>query len=214
VSGGSMGHLLPNPIPIPIPLFLLILGVVRPVFGGSDDQSTACESLEINNIADFRKLENCTHVVGHIRLAYVDLTVLAGNYSFESLATNVTEISDYLMVYRCTGLITLQSIFPRLKIIRGRTLLFDEYGLVVYENRNLREVGLVELLRIQKGSIRIESNPQLCFVETVDWVYLMGNSTQQHFSLKVGVNYYVVLNLCSSKDISLFSYESGYICEL
>ncbi|XP_036674084.3 insulin-like peptide receptor [Drosophila suzukii] len=179
-----MGHLLPIPIPIPIPLFLLILGVVWPVFGGSDDQSTACESLEINNIADFRKLENCTHVVGHIRLAYVDLTVLAGNYSFESLATNVTEISDYLMVYRCTGLISLQSIFPRLQIIRGRTLLFDEYGLVVYENRNLREVGLVELLRIQKGSIRIESNPQLCFVETVDWVYVMGNSTQQHFSLK------------------------------
>ncbi|XP_017002653.2 insulin-like growth factor 1 receptor [Drosophila takahashii] len=182
-----MGHLLriPIPIPIPIPLLLLFFGsVVWPVFARSEDQTTVCGSLEINEIADFRKLQNCTHVEGHIRLAYVDLTAAAGNYIIESLASNVTEISDYLMVYRCTGLITLQSIFPRLQIIRGHSLLFDEYSLVAYENRNLRELGLVELLRIQKGSIRIESNPLLCFVETVDWLYLMGNSTQQHYSLK------------------------------
>lgn len=185
-----MGHLhpVPNPLPIPIsiavPLILLFLGASSPVLASSDDQ-TACGSLEINKIADLRKLQNCTHVVGHVRLAYVDLTDVSGNYSLDSLASNVTEISDYLMVYRCTGLISLQSIFPRLRIIRGQELLFDQYSLVVYENRNLRELGLVELLRIQSGFIRVESNPLLCFVETVDWMYLMGNATRQHFSLKV-----------------------------
>ncbi|EDW42123.1 insulin-like growth factor 1 receptor [Drosophila sechellia] len=184
-----MGHLLPvpNPLPIPIsiavPLLLLFLGDASPVSARSDDQ-TACGSLEINEIAELRKLQNCTHVVGHVRLAYVDLTDVSGNYSTDSLASNVTEISDYLMVYRCTGLISLQSIFPRLRIIRGQELLFDQYSLVVYENRNLRELGLVELLRIQSGFIRVESNPLLCFVETVDWMYLMGNATRQHFSLK------------------------------
>ncbi|XP_017083409.2 insulin receptor [Drosophila eugracilis] len=170
-----MGHLLP------IPLLFLIFVAAAPVLARSNDP-IACESLEINEIADFRKFQNCTHVVGHIRLAYLDLS--AGNYSLDSLATNITEISDYLMVYRCAGLITLQSIFPKLRIIRGQNLLFDQYALVVYENRNLRELGLVELLRIQKGFIRIESNPTLCFVETVDWMYLMGNATQQHFSLR------------------------------
>ncbi|XP_017057664.1 insulin-like receptor [Drosophila ficusphila] len=170
-----MGHLVP-------PLILLLfIGALWPVFARTDYQ-TACESLEINEIEDLRKLQNCTHVEGHVRLAYLDFA--AGNYSADLLASNVTEISDYLMVYRCIGLLSLQLIFPRLRIIRGHSLLFDQYSLVVYDNRNLRELGFVELLRIQKGSIRVESNPLLCFVETVDWVYLMGNATQQHYSLR------------------------------
>uniref|UniRef100_A0A6P4F9F9 Insulin receptor n=1 Tax=Drosophila rhopaloa TaxID=1041015 RepID=A0A6P4F9F9_DRORH len=170
-----MGHL------VPLLLVFFGFGAPWPVLARTDNQ-TACGSLEINEIADFRKMQNCTYVVGHIRLAHVDFT--AGNYSLESLASNVSEISDYLMVYRCNGLLTLQKIFPRLRIIRGQAQLFDKYALVVYENRNLRELGLVELLRVQKGFIRIESNPMLCFVETIDWMYLMGNATEQHYSLK------------------------------
>lgn len=170
-----MGHLVPR-------LFLCLTLVLCPLLVRSEN-GAACGSLEINDIGDFRKLENCTHVVGHVRIAYVDFTAL--NLSLISFASNITEISDYLMVYRCPGLLTLESIFPRLRIIRGQALLFDEFSFVVYENRNLRELGLVELLRIQKGSIRIESNPRLCFVETVDWIFLMGNATRQHYYLKV-----------------------------
>ncbi|KAH8280098.1 hypothetical protein KR018_007783 [Drosophila ironensis] len=168
-----MGHL--------VPLLVAFLASLGPALVRSDG-GTACGSLEINAIADFQKLQNCTHVAGHIRIAYVDFT--SGHFTPESIANNVTEISDFLMVYRCSGLLTLESIFPRLQIIRGQGLLFDEFSLVVYENRNLRELGLVELLRVQKGSIRIESNPNLCFVETIDWMYLMGNATRQHYYLK------------------------------
>ncbi|EDW34212.1 GL22128 [Drosophila persimilis] len=159
---------------------LLLWFSLWPVLARSD---TICSSLELNKVADFQKLQNCTHVVGHVRIAYVDLPA-AGNTSLQLLASNVTEISDYLMVYRCAGLLTLEAIFPKLRIIRGQALLFDQYALVVYENRNLRELGLVELLRIQNGFIRIETNPMLCFVETVDWMHLLGNRSQQHFSLK------------------------------
>ncbi|KAH8330925.1 hypothetical protein KR067_008973 [Drosophila pandora] len=169
-----MGHLVPR-------LFLCLTLALCPLLVRSEN-GPACGSLEINDIGDFRKLENCTHVVGHVRIAYVDFTAL--NLSLISFASNITEISDYLMVYRCPGLLTLESIFPRLRIIRGQALLFDEFSFVVYENRNLRDLGLVELLRIQKGSIRIESNPRLCFVETVDWIFLMGNATRQHYYLK------------------------------
>ncbi|XP_022215925.2 insulin-like peptide receptor [Drosophila obscura] len=145
---------------------------------------TICGSLELNKVADFQKLQNCTHVVGHVRIAYVDVDVDNASLEVQLLASNVTEISDYLMVYRCSGLLTLEAIFPKLRIIRGQALLFDQYALVVYENRDLRELGLVELLRIQSGLIRIETNPMLCFVETVDWMHLLSNGTQQHFSLK------------------------------
>ncbi|XP_034487074.1 insulin-like peptide receptor isoform X2 [Drosophila innubila] len=140
-----------------------------------------CESLEIRQLSDFEKLRNCSIVVGHVRIANLQLP---GNVSLADLRCEVTEITDYLMIYRSTGLFTLESIFPKLRIIRGQNLLLDRYALTVYENRNLRELGLVELLRIQKGFIRIESNPMLCFVETVDWIYLLGNSTTQHFAIK------------------------------
>ncbi|SPP83522.1 insulin-like peptide receptor [Drosophila guanche] len=159
---------------------LLFCFTLWPVLARCD---TICGSLEINKVADFQKLQNCTHVIGHVRIANVDLPS-ESNASLELLSSNVSEISDYLMVYRCTGLLTLEAIFPKLRIIRGQALLFDQYALVVHENRNLRELGLVELLRIQNGLIRIETNPMLCFVETVDWMHLLSNATQQHFSLK------------------------------
>ncbi|KAH8337252.1 hypothetical protein KR059_004227 [Drosophila kikkawai] len=163
-----------------VPLLgLALLGALGPVLAGIE---IACGSLEINEIADFRKLQNCTHVVGHVRIAYLE--VPSSNFSLQTLSSNISEISDYLLVHRCSGLSSLQEIFPRLRIIRGQGLLLDQYALVVYENRNLRELGLVELLRVQRGFIRIESNPMLCFVETIDWMYLMGNGTQQHYNLK------------------------------
>lgn len=143
---------------------------------------TICGSMELRHIEDFEKLRNCSLVVGHVRIANLHV---ASTANLTRLRSEVTEITDYLMIYRCTGLLTLELIFPRLQLIRGRELLFDQYALTVYENRNLKELGLVELLRVQDGYIRIESNPSLCFVETVDWIYLLGNSTKQHFSIKV-----------------------------
>ncbi|XP_068155469.1 LOW QUALITY PROTEIN: insulin-like growth factor 1 receptor [Drosophila tropicalis] len=140
-----------------------------------------CTSIDIRHFDDFRKLQSCTYVVGHVSIAFVELPA---NVTANELKSEVTEISDYLMVYRCHSLLTLESIFPQLRLIRGQNLAFDQYSLIVYENRNLRELGLVQLLRIQNGFIRIESNPMLCFVQTVDWMYLLGNGTQQHFSLK------------------------------
>lgn len=143
---------------------------------------TICGSMELRHIDDFEKLRNCSLIVGHVRIANLHV---ASTANLTLLRSEVTEITDYLMIYRCTGLLTLELIFPKLKLIRGRELLFDQYALTVYENRNLKELGLVELLRVQDGYIRIESNPMLCFAETVDWIYLLGNSTKQHFSIKV-----------------------------
>ena len=35
--------------------------------------------------------------------------------------------------------------------------------------KNMRTVGLKSLTNIMKGGVRIEKNPLLCYVETVDW---------------------------------------------
>ncbi|TDG49538.1 hypothetical protein AWZ03_004029 [Drosophila navojoa] len=143
---------------------------------------TICGSLELRSIADLQQLRNCSLVVGHVRIANLQLP---SNANLNELSSEVTEITDYLLIYRSIGLLTLETIFPKLQLIRGRQLLMDQYALTVYENRNLRELGLVQLQRIQDGHIRIESNPMLCFVHTVDWIYLSGNATQQHFYIKL-----------------------------
>lgn len=146
---------------------------------------TICGSLELRSIADLQQLRNCSLVVGHVRIANLQLP---SNVNLTELSSEVTEITDYLLIYRSIGLLTLETIFPKLQLIRGRQLLMDQYALTVYENRNLRELGFVQLQRIQDGHIRIESNPMLCFVHTVDWIYLSGNATQQHFYIKVGLS--------------------------
>ncbi|KAH8388337.1 hypothetical protein KR093_004502 [Drosophila rubida] len=140
-----------------------------------------CGSIELRQLSDFEQLRNCNVVVGHVRIANLQLP---DNVNLAKLRTNVTEITDYLLIYHTTALLTAQYIFPQLRLIRGRQLLFDQYAFVVYENRNLRELGLQHLVRIQSGNIRIENNPMLCFVDTVDWIYLLANSTKQHFSIK------------------------------
>ncbi|EDV93774.1 GH18107 [Drosophila grimshawi] len=161
-------------------LHLLCLCLLSPVV--TIASQSICGSMELRQISDFQQMRNCSIVVGHVRIVHLEL---ASNASLTELRSEVTEITDYLMLYRCTGLLTLQSVFPKLKLIRGQKLLFDQYALTVYENRNLRELGFVELQRIQNGYIRIESNPMLCFAETVDWIYLLGNVTAQHFSIKL-----------------------------
>ncbi|KAH8312007.1 hypothetical protein KR044_008993 [Drosophila immigrans] len=140
-----------------------------------------CGSLELRQLSDFQQLRSCDVVVGHVHIANLQLP---SNFKISDLQCNVTEITDYLLIYHTRGLLTAEYIFPKLRLIRGQQLLFDQHAFVVYDNHNLRELGLLHLLRIQRGSIRIENNPMLCFVDTVDWIYLLGNSSQQHFTIK------------------------------
>ncbi|XP_054746836.1 insulin receptor [Anastrepha obliqua] len=157
--------------------------VVRPLTSDTPAEPASpprtCKSIDVRKPKDLTLLRNCTRVMGHVALANLQFTPIDA----ETLQFNfpVEEITDYLLVHRVHGLHSLKLIFPNLKIIRGRQLLFDEFALVVHENRDLTDLGLKSLLRIQAGNIRIENNPTLCYVDTVSWVYLLGNSTQQHF---------------------------------
>lgn len=48
----------------------------------------------------------------------------------------LTEITDFLLVYRVNGLKTLMKLFPNLRLIRGNTLIKD-YALIIYEMMHL-----------------------------------------------------------------------------
>lgn len=126
-----------------------------------------CSSIDIRNtVANFRLLENCTVVEGFLKIVLIDN---GKPNDYENLTfPKLREINDYLLVFRVSGLLSLAKMFPNLSVIRGRTLLHN-YAFVIYEMLSLQEIGLKSLTNILRGDIRIEKNPNLCFVDTVDW---------------------------------------------
>lgn len=52
----------------------------------------------------------------------------------------------------------------------------------------MQEIGLKSLVKILRGSVRIEKNPALCFVETVDWSLITSSSKDNLFSNNKAIN--------------------------
>ncbi|XP_055851145.1 insulin-like receptor [Episyrphus balteatus] len=162
-------------------LGFLIIIYIQGIFAWRDEFT--CDSIEIKNETAIDQLRKCVKVKGYVLLSNFRITK-----PIHINATKLEEISDYLLVYRVEGLRSLQEIFPKLVIIRGHNLLFDRYALVLYENRDIRNIGLKSLLKIRNGNIKIESNPVLCYADTVNWMYIVENHMKQHFLLKNNQN--------------------------
>lgn len=81
---------------------------------------------------------------------------------------DLVEITGYLMLYRIGGFTSLDQLFPNLAVIRGKDL-FKDYALIIYEMLDLMEIGLKNLLEVERGNVRIEKNEQMCFTHTIHW---------------------------------------------
>lgn len=129
--------------------------------------------MDIRNTLDlFERLRGCRVVEGFVHILLFD------NFNethFEKLSfPELTEITDYLLLYRVNGLRTLGQLFPNLAVIRGQSLFFT-YALVIYEMASLQEIALYSLTDITNGLVRIDKNPVLCFVHSVDWMRITHN---------------------------------------
>ena len=85
----------------------------------------------------------------------------------------LTVITDYLLLFRVAGLDSLSTLFPNLSVIRGRNLFYTNYALVIFEMTSLKDIGLYNLRNVTRGAIRIEKNPELCYLDSVDWSLIM-----------------------------------------
>lgn len=124
------------------------------------------------NIDQLDKLRGCRVVEGSVSILLIDEAKEEDfqNYSFPELV----EITGYLMLYRITGIRTLNKMFPNLAVIRGRDI-FKDYSLIIYEIENLEEIGLHNLQKIERGNVRIEKNDQLCYADRIDWSLIAGS---------------------------------------
>ncbi|KAG7468186.1 hypothetical protein MATL_G00140170 [Megalops atlanticus] len=127
-----------------------------------------------NDIREFNRLENCTVVEGYLQILLIgDKTNSANQESFRTLSfPKLTMITDYLLLFRVSGLDSLSTLFPNLSVIRGRNLFYN-YALVIFEMTSLKDIGLANLRNITRGAIRIEKNPELCYLDSVDWSLIM-----------------------------------------
>uniref|UniRef100_A0A3B5KVH1 Insulin receptor b n=1 Tax=Xiphophorus couchianus TaxID=32473 RepID=A0A3B5KVH1_9TELE len=130
-----------------------------------------------NNVTNLRSLENCTIIEGHLKIL---LMFGAKSGDFQGLSfPKLRVVTDYVLLFRVYGLETLSDLFPNLTVIRGNNLFFN-YALVIYEMLQLKEVGLHSLMNITRGAVRIEKNPDLCYLATLDWSMIL-DSVEDNF---------------------------------
>ncbi|XP_043979620.1 insulin-like growth factor 1a receptor [Gambusia affinis] len=135
-------------------------------------------SIDIRNyISEFQALENCTVLEGFLQIVLInEKTSNINQEVFRTLSfPKLTVITDYLLLFRVPGLDSLSTLFPNLSVIRGRNLLYGN-ALVIYEMTNLKDIGLYNLMNITRGAVQIEKNPELCFLDSVDWSLIMDSN--------------------------------------
>uniref|UniRef100_A0A671P8L0 Insulin-like growth factor 1 receptor n=1 Tax=Sinocyclocheilus anshuiensis TaxID=1608454 RepID=A0A671P8L0_9TELE len=127
-----------------------------------------------NDISEFKKLENCTVVEGYLQILLIgDKNNNLNQEHFRTLSfPKLTMVTDYLLLFRVSGLDSLSMLFPNLNVIQGRKLFYN-YALVIFEMTSLKDIGLYNLRNITRGAIRIEKNPELCYLDSVDWSLIM-----------------------------------------
>lgn len=139
---------------------------------------TVCQSKDIrNNVTNLQSLENCTVIEGHLKILLMFKTKTE---DFRGLSyPKLRVVTDYVLVFRVYGLETLSNLFPNLTVIRGNNLFFN-YALVIFETLQMKEVGLHSLMNITRGAVRIEKNPDLCYLATLDWSKIL-DSVEDNF---------------------------------
>lgn len=116
-----------------------------------------CNSMVIMNSGDhLTSLKNCTVINGHLQIILMDTTT---STDFEETYP-LREITEYMVVYRVTGLYNLGKMFPNLMLIRGvHSSMFPGRSLMIHDNPDLREIGFYRLTNITRGSVIISKNP-------------------------------------------------------
>ncbi|VDP18795.1 unnamed protein product, partial [Soboliphyme baturini] len=112
--------------------------------------------------------QHCTVIEGDARLILMTQENLTSDDFRMAAMPNLREITGSLLVFQVVGMDSLNVMFPNLRIIRGNSLV-SNYALVLFQNPDLKEIGLSNLTEISKGGVRIAGNSELCYVDTINW---------------------------------------------
>ncbi|XP_053608697.1 insulin-like peptide receptor isoform X2 [Plodia interpunctella] len=125
-----------------------------------------CQRMACNTLEKLKQLENCVVILGDLQITLMERTE---KKDFEKMIfKNLREVTGFVIFYRVKGLESLGQLFPNLARIRGDQV-FNDFSLIVYDMEHLKEVGLYNLLKIDRGGVIVWLVPLACFVTTVNW---------------------------------------------
>ncbi|CAD5122534.1 DgyrCDS10951 [Dimorphilus gyrociliatus] len=122
-------------------------------------------------------LQNCTIILGNLALGPMENVTHWEKMRFPNLRV----ITGYLSVYRISGLKSLVKLFPKLAVIEGEALMNDQ-ALIICENSDIMDLGLKSLVSIKRGSVAIVENPMLCYIDNINWKYILSEDVETLFS--------------------------------
>lgn len=141
-------------------------------------------------------IENCTIILGNLILGPME-----GKRNGEHMRLpKLRVITGYLSVYRISDLKSLELLLPELAVIEGEQLMHDQ-ALIIYENSHLENLGLKSLVSIKRGSVAIVENPKLCYIDNIDWEYILEEDVDKIFAenkVSEGCDNLCVKGTCSS----------------
>ncbi|XP_028165165.1 insulin receptor-like [Ostrinia furnacalis] len=113
-----------------------------------------------------RMLKDCMVILGNLKIVIMEQAHKDDfvNISFPKLR----EVTGYVAFYRVNGLESIGQLFPNLTRIRGEQLFYN-YALIIFDIPDLKEVGLYNLLKVDRGGVIIWTVPQACFINTINW---------------------------------------------
>uniref|UniRef100_A0A182PE85 receptor protein-tyrosine kinase n=1 Tax=Anopheles epiroticus TaxID=199890 RepID=A0A182PE85_9DIPT len=138
----------------------------------SDDSDPKCTNVDIrNDLRRLREIENCTVINGFFQMVLIERVESSEfeKYTFKKLR----EVTGYMLFFRVMNLVTLRRMFPQLAVIRGQQLI-GNYALVFYYMEKMIELGLKNLIAIERGFVFTMHCPQLCHLDTIDWNAISG----------------------------------------
>uniref|UniRef100_H3D7Q7 receptor protein-tyrosine kinase n=1 Tax=Tetraodon nigroviridis TaxID=99883 RepID=H3D7Q7_TETNG len=138
-------------------------------------------AVNASNIEFFR---NCTKINGNVNFIETSFTGdLFHNIppmdpaKLEYFRT-VKEITGFLLIQSWPENLTSLSAFENLHIIRGRATHNMRTSLVVTRTEHLRWLGLRSLKEVSAGRVMVKNNPQLCFLQPLQWTHLFRSTGQ------------------------------------
>lgn len=115
-------------------------------------------------------IRNCTLILGYFRVLNAKFIEFSNQSNDASpLFPNITEITDYLLVFQAQYITHLGQLLPRLSLIRGVSLFRSSFSLILFLSPSLTHVNLPRLVSIRRGRVLFSRLYHVCYVSTIDW---------------------------------------------
>lgn len=147
-------------------------------------------------------LENCRIIFGNLRIS--DMPQARSEDFKEFSFPSLIQVTGYLLVDNVNGLETFSRMFPNLTSIGGEKT-FAGSSFVIRNNKSLKKIELKSLTQIGDGGVSITGNPNLCFVQTINWKLMMKPPNEAFLSVSpifLRINKVRVIRNSSSNLIS------------